>query len=121
MCPMKLTLSQPGVPDITHEAELVSATGHLLAGDRTYKFKGLFPVDAGPFQYPPPPDPPVGEIEGPIKFRVYIRMPPAASVNLVDGPYAYMCAVEEAGSEGFTLSAWGGGNIAAIQRLNLTS
>ena len=115
---MKLTLSQPGLPNIIHEAEVISATGHLLAGDRTYKFKGPFPVDPGPFQYPPPPEPP-GELEGPIKFRICVRGIPAAHVSFVDGSYAYMCAVEEAGPEGFALLAWGGGNIAALQKLNL--
>ena len=53
-----MTLTQPGVPSVTHEAELVSATGHLFRGDRTYKFKGPFPVDAVPFRYPPLPEPP---------------------------------------------------------------
>ncbi len=116
---MKLTLSRPGVPPITHEAELVSATGHLFRGDRTYKFKGPFPVDAVPFQYPPLPEPPAGEIEGPIKFFVYERCAPASSVNLVDGPNLYSCVVDEATPEGFTLVAYGGGNLAAIQKLNL--
>ena len=115
---MKLTLFQPGVPNTTHEAELVSATGFLLNGDRTYKFKGPFPVDPKPYQYPPLPEPPPGEIEGPIKFYTYQRVAPDSHVSLVDGSNLCMCTVEENTPEGFTLVAFGGGNLRGIEKLN---
>lgn len=111
---MKLTLCHRNEPYATHEAELVSASGSLFQGGRVYKFKGPFPVDPGPFLYPPPPQIPAGADGG---FYVYQRALSASYVCLEDGENFWMCGVEEATPEGFTLSPYGGGNLAAIRKL----
>lgn len=78
-------------------------------------------MDPTPFQYPPIPPPPPGEIEGPIKFRVYERLPPPALVTWTAGSFYYQCAVVEATPDWFEVVCCGGASLRALERLRLAS